>query len=278
VEVAALNAWRARGFRTICKRMAEYIHGGTDPREVARLEKQARYLGPFILKNFVAHPGERVLDLATGVGAMATELLRRYPGIELFGLDLRRAQLETARRREPSVRFVQGDATALPFPDDTFARIHCSWLLEHVPDPVAILREVRRVLKPGGVAQFVEVDNATFEMTPELPVVRDVIDALNAVQIDGGGDPFVGQKLGALFGDAGFARVKRFPMEIRAQVGDGAHFQGMIDEWAEIFESLDEALPAQAEQLHRAADALRGLVELPLSELRYCGQIAQATK
>src|SRR4051812_41805063 len=111
--------------------MASYIHGGTDPREVARLQKQAEWGGRFILRDFVAKPGERVLDLATGVGAMARELKRRFPEIRLTGVDLRLSQLRSARAHTPVADYAQADGTRLPFADGTFDRIHCSWLLEH---------------------------------------------------------------------------------------------------------------------------------------------------
>jgi ubiquinone/menaquinone biosynthesis C-methylase UbiE len=258
--------------------MGEYIHGGTDPREVARLEKQARFLGPAILKGFVAKPGERVLDLATGVGAMATELLERFPGIRLVGVDLRASQLATARVRQPGARYAQADASAMPFADGTFDRVHCSWLLEHVSDPLPIVREVRRVLKPGGVAQFIEVDNASFATTPATPAAHEVMAALNRAQIAGGGDPFVGQRLGPLFRAAGFGEVVVTPNEIRDRSSDEARFQGMIDEWAEIFEGLDEALPALQERIHEAVAELRALAKRPDGEIRYCSQIVRATK
>ncbi|HMK73518.1 MAG TPA: hypothetical protein VK454_09265, partial [Myxococcaceae bacterium] len=67
--------------------MADYIHGGTDLREVARLSKQALvWVAPRMLDDFTASPGMRVLDLGTGVGAMAAVLARRHPGIELWGV------------------------------------------------------------------------------------------------------------------------------------------------------------------------------------------------
>ncbi len=73
-----------------------YIHGGTDAREVARLEKQAFWCADWMLKRFDAAPGMRVLDLATGVGAMAGQLLRRFADITLLAVDLSPSQLSTA--------------------------------------------------------------------------------------------------------------------------------------------------------------------------------------
>lgn len=260
--------------------MSDYIHGGTDAREVERLEKQARFIGPLVLPLFVASPGERVLDLATGVGAMAGELLRRFPGIELFGVDLRASQLSSARRNHPEVRYTQADGSALPFSDGTFDRVHCSWLLEHVRDPVSILREVRRVLRKGGTCQFVEVDNATFGTTPELPRVTELMEKLNQAQLASGGDPYIGRRLGSLFREAGFTEVREStPLHTRADGSDPAFFRAFLEEFAEILESLDEALgPQMGERLLEAARQLRGIEHLPGAEIRYRGTVVRATR
>ena len=252
--------------------MAGYIHGKTDPREVARLEKQARLCGPLTLGELAAAPGTRVLDLATGVGAMAGEIVRRWPGARVTGVDLSASQLKTARDNHPEIAYARADASRLPFGEGTFDRVHCSWLLEHVPRPVEVLREVRRVLAAGGTAHFIEVDNASFRTTPELPEVTQVMAALCEAQERAGGDPYVGRRLGALFEEAGFSQVRARASELRGTGGDTAHFQAVIDEFAEIFESLDETLGAEmAPRLRSAAARLRGLPAIPGSEIYYRG-------
>lgn len=255
-----------------------YIHGGSDEREVARLEKQARWGAPFMLAAFDAAPGMRVLDLATGVGAMAGELKQRWPKTRLMGVDLSPTQLRAARANHPDVPVTRGDATALPFKDGAFDRVHCSWLLEHVPSPVPVLREVRRVLAVGGRCHFVEVDNATFGMAPESAAVRETLEALNRAQQAAGGDPYVGRRLGALFHEAGFTEVTVSALAID---GDDAHpqmRQGFAEEFAEIFEGLDESLPQLVEVAHRAAADLRRLAVRPGARLWYRAALGQAVK
>jgi ubiquinone/menaquinone biosynthesis C-methylase UbiE len=241
--------------------LAEYVHGSSDEREVARLEKQAGFGAPWMLRDFDVPPNAKVLDLATGVGAMAGWMLRRFEKIHLVGIDLSAAQLHWARRNHPTLPVARSNAARLPFAANTFDRVHCSWLLEHVPGPVAveILRDVRRVLKPGGYCHFTEVDNSTFRTTPHSPDIHAVLQALNDAQVAGGGDPYIGPKLPGYFAQAGFTKVEIAPRAIHGGAEDPVFFQGFIDEFAEIFEGLDESLPAMQQELRRAAAALRAL-------------------
>ncbi len=256
--------------------MSDYIHGGSDEREVKRLEKQAQWGAPWMLPDFDIPKGARVLDLATGVGAMAGWLLGRFPGVRLAGVDLSVHQLSWARRNHPTLPVARANGAALPFGEATFDRVHCSWLLEHVPSSVAvaILREVRRVLKPGGYCHFTEVDNSTFRTTPATADVDAIMRALNEGQRRGGGDPFVGQQLPRYFADAGFEKVEIRPLKIHGGAEDPVFFQGFIDEFAEIFESLDEALPGMKAQAQRAAGQLRAL-KAQGGTMDYCATVAR---
>jgi len=260
--------------------MADYIHGGTDLREVARLSKQALvWVAPRMLDDFTASPGMRVLDLGTGVGAMAAVLARRHPGIELWGVDLQAPQLRQACALHPVARYVQADAARMPFPDASFDRVHGTWVLEHIPDVPAVLTEVHRILVPGGQCFFLEVNNTTLQLTPPLPEVEMATEALNRAQLAAGGDPYIGQKLDRLLRAAGFSSVRVRPLDIVGNASDPETLRATCDELAEIFDGLDEALgPAQAGLLQAAAARARGLPGLPGAEIRYRPMSALATK
>ena len=167
---------------------------------------------------------------------MAARLARACPGLNLVGVDLSAAQLAAAHANHPTLPVTRADATRLPFADSTFDRVHCSWLLEHVPSPVDVLKDVRRVLKPGAMCQFIEVDNATFATTPACPEANEVMRRLNDAQLRGGGDPFVGRKLERLFAAAGFTRVEVERRPLIGNAGEPGFFRAFVDEFVEIFE------------------------------------------
>ena len=92
----------------------------------------------------------RVLDLGCGIGS-SVDLFRRHDsGVEWVGLDIGDLQEARARSRTDA-KFVTYDGVRVPFPDGAFDVVYSSQVLEHVPDPLLHLREVRRVLTDGGV-------------------------------------------------------------------------------------------------------------------------------
>jgi demethylmenaquinone methyltransferase/2-methoxy-6-polyprenyl-1,4-benzoquinol methylase len=104
----------------------------------------------FLVSRIAAAPGETVLDVATGTGAVARELIRQKQCM-VVGVDQSPQMLGVARRRvPPAVDLVEGDAEHLPFPDETFDALTFTYLFRYVDDPAATLRELARVVKPGG--------------------------------------------------------------------------------------------------------------------------------
>lgn len=99
-----------------------------------------------------AGPGKRVLDIATGPGYVAARSAER--GADPVGLDFSETMLAYARSRSPSVEFVRGDATELPFPDDSFDAAITAFLLLHVGRPEKVVAEAVRVVAPDGRAAW----------------------------------------------------------------------------------------------------------------------------
>src|SRR3954463_2486904 len=103
-----------------------------------------------------AAPDQRVLDVATGTGLVAQALVRRY-GCAVVGLDQSDAMLDGARVRVARdaalgrhVSLVRGEAERLPFADGEFDHLTFTYLLRYVDDPAATMRELARVVRPGG--------------------------------------------------------------------------------------------------------------------------------
>jgi demethylmenaquinone methyltransferase/2-methoxy-6-polyprenyl-1,4-benzoquinol methylase len=98
-------------------------------------------------------PGQRILDVATGTGMVALALINREPECEIVGVDQSPDMLGVARARldgNRAITLVSGEAEHLPFPDAGFDALSFTYLLRYVDDPAATMRELARVVKPGG--------------------------------------------------------------------------------------------------------------------------------
>lgn len=92
---------------------------------------------------------DRVLDLGCGEGGSVDRFRRHHPDVDWVGVDIADSQ-EARRRRRSDATFVTYDGLIVPFPESSFDLVYSSQVLEHVRDPLGQLREVRRVLRPGG--------------------------------------------------------------------------------------------------------------------------------
>lgn len=101
-------------------------------------------------------PGDRVLDACCGTGDLAVAA-RRAGAREVVGLDFSEAMLERARRKAPAIEWVRGDLLALPFPEASFDVATVGFGVRNVEELDAALRELRRVLRPGGRLAVLEI-------------------------------------------------------------------------------------------------------------------------
>lgn len=95
-------------------------------------------------------PGDRVLDMGCGRGFYLKFTREMYPDADVVGVELDRPLLATAKAQVPGVRTVNGNVYHLPFADGSFDKILFTEVIEHIPDDRAALRELARVLAPGG--------------------------------------------------------------------------------------------------------------------------------
>lgn len=145
-----------------------------------------------------------VLDVGCGNGAVTRDLARLTPG-QVTAVDHDPEMVDAARHHLgglPNARVEQGDAAALPLADDSFDISLCHLLLMWVDDPVAVVRELARVTRPGGkIVAAMEPDYGGKMHYPENPVVDQVFQG--AMIERKGGDPHAGRKLRAWFVQAG---------------------------------------------------------------------------
>ena len=164
---------------------------------------------------FLPHlrPGFSVLDCGCGVGSITLDLAEQVAPGQVVGIDMDESQLAIARqgaieRRLANVSFRQGNVYALPFEAATFEAVLAHTLLIHLSDPLRALREIRRVLKPGGVAGISDDDWRTMTYSPDHPLMEKIISLWTRVIQHNGGNPHYARHLRSLLLQAGFAKTE----------------------------------------------------------------------
>jgi SAM-dependent methyltransferase len=167
--------------------------------------EQAAFLLPYL------RPGMRLLDCGCGPGSITCDLAEVVAPGEVIGLDLQPSQVERAaalarERGVVNVRFEVGSIYTLPFPDASFDATFARTVLMHLQDPLAAAREMRRVLKPGGIIGLEDGDWGIDFYSPLTPA----LEAMQALRIRvhqyNGGNPFYARHQRHLLLEAGFTR------------------------------------------------------------------------
>lgn len=158
-------------------------------------ESHAAFLLPHL------RPGMTLLDLGCGPGSITVGLAAAVAPGGTTGVDVDPDPID-------GVTVVAGDAAHLPFPDDSFDAIHASAVLQHVPDPLAVLREARRVARPGAVIGVVDADWDGELLYPADDVIRRSMEISRKLRE--GTSPFVGKQLRHLLTEAGFSRAEGY--------------------------------------------------------------------
>jgi SAM-dependent methyltransferase len=145
---------------------------------------------------------ESVLDLGCGDGFITNQMAKICRG-GVMGIDSDPEMIEEARRGQGGAEFIEAAAYDLPFDRACFDLVTCHWFFMWLDDPSRALKEVKRVLKPGGaLLAACEPDYGGRIVLPEEAELKDdLIRALSAQ----GADPRMGRKLPGLFSSAGFS-------------------------------------------------------------------------
>jgi len=240
----------------------DYLHGFT-AKEESRLRRQARFLEHRIHDRLPYRRSKHLIEIGCGVGAQTEILLRHFPELHVTGVDRSESNLEAARKHLAELQwardryeFVLADAGSLEFEADAFDSAFLCWILEHVGDPALILSETRRVLRPGSPIVVTEVQNASFFLDPYSPNTLSYWMAFNDHQVEIGGDPFVGAKLGNLLQAVGYrdisTEVRTIHLDNRTP-GERAEF---IAYWTEL---LLSGVPGLEKAGKVSADTVEGM-------------------
>ena len=179
------------------------------------LDALARYTAESTAKHLLPYlrPGLRVLDFGCGPGTISVGLAKAvHPG-EMHGVDMDEHTIEHARavaqsQRQENAVYHVGDVTDLPFEDNFFDAAHCHNVLMHIPDTSAVLTEVKRVLKPGGVIACREMIAGSSFSHPNFGVLRKAWDMFEDLLEADDGHPQMGKDMKDHLVKAGFEGIR----------------------------------------------------------------------
>ncbi|KAL5045908.1 hypothetical protein BDW71DRAFT_72598 [Aspergillus fruticulosus] len=170
--------------------------------------RTAQNSAPHLLPHL--QPGLKILDIGCGPGSITVDLARlvapsgHVTGIEYVSDPLDSARALAASKEITNVSFQVGDIHALEFDDDTFDVVHVHQVLQHIRDPVQAFREMRRVVKQGGIVSVRESDAMSWY--PPNQGIQDWLDLTGRMARAKGGNPHPGRRIHVWAVEAGFER------------------------------------------------------------------------
>lgn len=194
----------------------KYLHGYS-PEHRAFLAgrtatREAAFFLPFL------KPGMKLLDCGSGMGALTTSLAEWLAPGEVIGIDREPSQVEAARawameKGIHNVRFELGNIYDIPYPDASFDAVFAFTVLEHVREPLRAMREMRRVLKSGGVAGIYDPDYETMLQAPSTPGSQE-LNMLMRRFSEENASPYYARHQRQYLLEAGFARTEGFAFAV----------------------------------------------------------------
>lgn len=187
-----------------------YTHGHHDSVLRSHRWRTAENSAGYLLAHL--RPGQSLLDVGCGPGNLSIDLARRVAPGRVLAVDVAGDILDEARGRATdagvdTIEFAVADAYHLDVADDAYDVVHAHQVLQHVSDPVGMLRELRRVCAPGGVVAVRDADYAAFTWYPEDAVLDRWLELYHAVARGNDAEPDAGRRLLGWALDAGFADV-----------------------------------------------------------------------
>lgn len=247
-----------------------YIHGyGFEEKE--RLIGQACYWkDSLILKNLDLENDKTLLEIGCGVGAVLGILAQEYPGLTFTGIDVEPLQIELAddylkRLGLRNVNLQQGNINKLPWDDNYFDYVYGIWILEHIKEPILPLREVYRVLKPGGKIILTETDLKTLLVYPEQTDFDYLQEGLWKL-LARNGNPYIARRMGQMLQEIGFKNVTNQPLGFNFWQTELQEFVDYVIQWlAPTIPQMVEQLSLDPIKLKSGLDYWQNLPKIPSS-------------
>jgi ubiquinone/menaquinone biosynthesis C-methylase UbiE len=188
-----------------------YTHGHAPATVRQHGRRTAEEAAAFLLPEL--RPGMRLLDVGCGPGSITRGLAERLAPGEVVGVDLSRetlaaARAEAAARGLGNLRYEEGSLYELPFADASFDVVYAHQVVQHLREPAAALREMLRVVRPGGLVAVRDVDWGTVSYWPPDPWLDRFVETHFKTWYRNGGEPRMGRRLRALFNAAGVADLQ----------------------------------------------------------------------
>lgn len=188
-----------------------YTHGHAPATVRQHARRTAEEAAAFLLP--ALQPGMRLLDVGCGPGSITRGLAERLAPGQVIGLDLARETLAAARddaaaRGLGNLGYEEGSVYQIPFADASFDAVYAHQVFQHLAEPGAALREMLRVLRPGGLVAVRDVDWGTASYWPPDPWIDRFVEAHLKTWYRNGGEPRMGPRLRALFNAAHVADLQ----------------------------------------------------------------------
>jgi len=208
-------------------------------------------------------PGIRLLDCGCGPGSIPVGLAALVSPGQVIGIDTNAGLIATAQANAASaglsnVSFQTGDLYSLPFDKESFDAVWVHAVLEHLADSPAALREMVRVLKPGGIIGVRELDLDSLIYAPQSPAMSRFFQLWIRLTRDNSGDAQVGKKLAGLLFTAGFrdvrmsATIEEYGQAVRHSFVSAEVAASNLTSLLGQFEARSYATPAQIAKMRQA--------------------------
>jgi SAM-dependent methyltransferase len=224
---------------------SRYIHG-TAPDEQARLSRLNQLLNDAALRELRIRPGDRIVDFGCGM-AQLTRAMARQAGVRAVGLERSAEQIAEALRQARSegeadlLEIRESDVLGAAVEEASYDLAHARFVLEHVPDPLAVVRAMTRAVRPGGRIVLQDDDHDVLRIWPEPPGLRALWQAYMRTYDRLGNDPIVGRRLVALLHEAGARPVRSTWLFFGACAGEES-FPAFVENLHSILEFAREAI------------------------------------